>query len=207
MQAYTLLPRWNCGLFFFSGTEWERESTHMYYLQYITTVWCKIQWAGIYRNLNSSQFWSLCMLHIVTFSSPEVLLLLTLNKTAEAMKGKLSFMSGPRYKPRGYIPLSVHGFNASGGITDSPVRESHITIKNRSQEWESWLLRYLLLIALSLNHTPHFIPWRFSCQIFNQLNSCANILFISTCNCVLYTEEMFYEVKCNTVCVHSQPLV
>ena len=76
------------------------------------------------------------MLHIVTFSSPRGApgLLSTLNKTAEAMKGKLSFMSGPRYKPPGYFPLSVHGFNASGGTADGTVRVSHITIKNRSQE-------------------------------------------------------------------------
>lgn len=80
---------------------------------------------------------ALCMLHIVTFSSQRCSRFALNAITAEAMKGKLSVMSGPRHKPSGYFPLIVHSFNASGGTADGTVRVSHITIKNRSQEGES----------------------------------------------------------------------
>lgn len=52
--------------------------------------------------------------------------------------------------------------------TDGSVRVSNITIKNRSLEWESWLLRYLPVIALSPDHTSFFISWRVSCQYSTQ---------------------------------------
>lgn len=72
-------------------------------------------------------------------------------KATEAMKGKLSFMSRPRYEPADRSPVGAR-LCASGGTADGAARASRKTIKHRSPEAESRLLRHLPVLA---NHKHH----------------------------------------------------
>lgn len=94
-------------------------------------------------------------LTLQTFHSPRLSSLhSTLNKTAEAMKGKLSFMSGPRYEPPAYFLVWV--LCIKWGYWRRCAGFSHLTIKYRSLQGRSWLRKCLLVITLHPNQTPAF---------------------------------------------------
>lgn len=76
-------------------------------------------------------------------------------KAAEAMKGKLSFMSRPRHGPAGRWPVGARLY-ASGGTADGAARASHRAIKQRLLEAESRFQRHLPVPANHKHHLGHF---------------------------------------------------
>lgn len=114
------------------------------------------------------------------------------------MRGKLSFMSGPRYKPLGYFVLSVQCYT-SGGTTDAAARVSHITIKNRSPEWNydcsDICLLFLWIRVLIISYS-----------VFHAKNSTMRNIKKRIVFCVVLLLHLM-KYKCNTVCVHIQSVV